>query len=46
MAVWRSLFWVIYESQGIGEVVSSLMANDQAVDVEFAAPSQWDAKFA
>ncbi len=40
------LYRVIYESQGIGEVVSSLMANDQAVDVEFAAPSQWDAKFA
>ncbi|MCZ6643051.1 MAG: NAD(P)H-dependent glycerol-3-phosphate dehydrogenase [Gammaproteobacteria bacterium] len=46
MPLVAGLYQVIYEKQGIGEVVSSLMANDQAVDVEFAAPSQWDAKFA
>ena len=45
MPLVAGLYRVIYLGRGIGEVVSSLMASDQGVDVEFAAPSQWGVKF-
>ena len=45
MPLVAGLYRVIYSGRGIGEVVSSLMASDQGVDVEFAAPSQWGVKF-
>ena len=45
MPLVAGLYQVIYAGRGIVEVVSNLMASDQGVDVEFAAPSQWGVKF-